>query len=61
VCGTRSLVGLERFLQETEHFRRWFQEKVAKIVHCGEPRVEGRRWSNSGGVFYNPSFIVKDS
>jgi hypothetical protein len=23
-------------LEETEHFRRWLQEKVAKIVQCGE-------------------------
>ena len=24
-------------LKGTEHFRHWHQEKVAKIVHCGEP------------------------
>ncbi len=24
-------------LEETEHFRHWRQEEVAKIVHCGEP------------------------
>jgi len=23
-------------LEETEHFYRWRQEEVAKIVHCGE-------------------------
>jgi len=23
-------------LEETEHFRHWRQEKVAKIVQCGE-------------------------
>jgi hypothetical protein len=36
-CG--SVAGLARFLRllkETEHFRRWPQEEVAKIVHCGE-------------------------
>jgi hypothetical protein len=36
-CG--SLAGLPRFLRllkETEHFCRWLQEKVAKIVQCGE-------------------------
>ena len=30
---TRLLLAL---LEETEHFRRWRQEKVAKIVQCGE-------------------------
>jgi hypothetical protein len=24
-------------LHETEHFRCWRQQEVAKIVHCGEP------------------------
>lgn len=25
------------FVEETEHFGRWRQKEVAKIVHCGEP------------------------
>jgi hypothetical protein len=25
-------------LEETKHFRRRRQKKVAKIVHCGEPK-----------------------
>ena len=36
------LAGLERFsqlLQETEHFWRWRQEKVAKIVQYGPPLI----------------------
>ena len=36
-------------LEETEHFRRWRQEKVAKIVQCGEhyflsEKRPPRRW-----------------
>jgi len=33
------LAGLARFLpllKENEHFRRWPQEEVAKIVQCGD-------------------------
>jgi len=28
-----------QLLEETEHFRGCGQKKVAKIVHCGEPRI----------------------
>jgi hypothetical protein len=28
--------GLSQLLKETEHFRRWCQKEVAKVVHCGE-------------------------
>jgi hypothetical protein len=30
-------------LEETEHFHRWRQEKVAKIVQCGEPKFLGKQ------------------
>jgi hypothetical protein len=52
-------------LKETEHFRHWRQEKVAKIVQCGEQlssskdKATWKRWlqffrnrvSGSGGLF----------
>ncbi len=40
VASSNLWAGLERFsqpLKETEHLCRGSQEKVAKIVHCGEP------------------------
>jgi hypothetical protein len=33
-------------LEATEHFRRWRQEKVAKIVQCGEALAEKNRTSS---------------
>ena len=33
-------------LEETEHFRRWRQEKVTKIVHYGEPRSDKAIWNS---------------
>jgi hypothetical protein len=30
-----ALESFSHLLKETEHFRRWHQEKVAKIVQCG--------------------------
>jgi hypothetical protein len=41
--ASRRLVGLSCFsdlLQETEHFCRWPQKQVAKIVQCGEQNIE---------------------
>ena len=38
--GVRSIISIVRYLallQETEHFCRWRQEKVAKIVPYGPP------------------------
>ncbi len=37
-------------LEETEHFRRWRQEKVAKIVQCGEPRNNSKNKTVAGGL-----------
>jgi hypothetical protein len=42
-------------LKETEHLCRGRQEKVAKIVQCGEPRIEEAAGINSGGHFSLPS------
>ena len=32
-------------LEETEHFRRWHQQEVAKIVQCGE-QISRRKTGN---------------
>lgn len=32
-------------LEETQHFCGWGQKKVAKIVQCGEPRIDGGGWT----------------
>jgi len=45
-CRSFELLLLGRFLQElqeTEHFWHWPQEKVAKIVQCGEALEEKNR------------------
>lgn len=42
LCDSERLADLGRFsqlLEETEHFLGRGQEKVAKIVHCGEPKI----------------------
>lgn len=41
--GRFRLAGLNPLLsavEEAEHFCRWLQEKVAKIIHCGLPRYD---------------------
>jgi hypothetical protein len=61
VCAEHgSLAGLERFLRllkETEHFRRWPQKEVAKIVQCGEPRLV----EAAGSKFQRLSLFTKMS
>jgi hypothetical protein len=40
LLGVRARLGrFPQLLQETEHFWHWRQKPVAKIVHCGEPRL----------------------
>lgn len=41
----RRLECFSQLLEETEHFRRWPQIPVAKIVHSGETLVEKTRTS----------------
>jgi hypothetical protein len=36
LCALCAKLLRPRDLEETEHFRRWRQEEVAKIVQCGE-------------------------
>lgn len=42
-----------RDLEETEHFRRWRQQEVAKIVQCGEnySLINGEATSGDGLKF----------
>jgi len=40
-----SRLNLLKLLQETEHFCRWRQQKVAKIVPYGPPRYDEGRWN----------------
>jgi hypothetical protein len=46
-----------RVLEETEHFCGRGQEKVAKIVQCGEPRLGRPLEVNSAGIFSLPCRI----
>jgi hypothetical protein len=49
-----AITGLMRFLQplqEPEHFWHWRQEKVAKIVKCGDPDRTKVAGIGSGGLF----------
>ena len=48
---------LTQVLEETEYFCRWRQEKVAKIVQCGEPRIEEGRWKHFRRSFSLPSCV----
>jgi hypothetical protein len=45
-------------LEETEHFRRWLQEKVAKIVQCGE-KIEEERPSAGVASIFPTSFVIE--
>ena len=50
-CALCCKVLRPQVLEETQHFRGWRQEKVAKIVHCGEKIEEAIR---KGGLeFYD--------
>jgi len=40
-----------QLLQETEHFVRWSQKQVAKIVHCGE-KIEEEAIRKGGLKFF---------
>ena len=53
-CGTSALLAT---LEETEHFRRRPQQKVAKIVHCGEPRLLKAAGFSSGLLFAKASCV----
>jgi len=58
--ASRRLVGLSRFsdlLQETEHFCRWPQKQVAKIVQCGE-KIEERHPQGWPQIFA-ASFVIE--
>ena len=45
-----------QLLEEREHFRRWRQQKVAKMVHCGEPFY---RKSKTGPLVRVAKFLLK--
>ena len=55
------MADLERFAQlfeGTEHLCGCGQEKVAKSVHCGEPRLDGPLETSPGGLSCLKRFVI---
>ncbi len=50
--GTAGVDGVTQLLEKPGAFVVRLSKKVAKIVHCGEPRIDEGRWSKPPAAFF---------